>query len=183
MGAAMARPRKPAAEKRQSMVMIRFTADEMKQLKRLAHDAGVPYGRYVRETVLGRRPRSRPARTLVFQKLLYELQSIATNFQQLADATGDDGYMLWAKFVGGQVVEQLIGQDDMSDVIEGQLDALNRAGHQVNVIARKANAEQVIKAGERTAAVRAVTTALSPIRDALRAKTNKKKVLEFPAEQ
>jgi hypothetical protein len=177
----MPRPRKKASERRRHVVNLRMTDAEFDQLKQLARDAGVPYGRYIREAVLGRRPKARPAQQLIFQKLLYELQSIATKFGQLAGATGDALYTPWAKYVGGQLVEHLMGRDDLSDVIDGQLDALNTAGHQVNILARKANAEIGFKAAERSAAIRAVKNALDPIRLALQPK-NKKPVLEFPAE-
>ncbi len=175
----MPRPRKKPSDRRRHVINLRLTDAELAELKRMARDAGVPYGRYVRETVLGRRPKARPAQVLIFQKLLYELQSIATNFKQLAEATGDALYTPWARFVGGQLVEQLLGRDDLSDMIDGRLDAINVAGQQVNALARKANSEIAFKASERSGAFRILKTALEPIRLALQSGNRK---LDYPTE-
>lgn len=177
----MARPRKPDTEKKRHMVTLRFSDDELAQLRQLAKDAGVPPYTYVRETVLGRRPKAKPAQLLIYNKVLYELQSIATNCRQLADATGDALFREWARLVGGQFPDELLGQDDLSDTIDGQIDPLNQAGHQINILARKANQERPFKASERTAAFRALKRALDPIRQALRAK-KKREILHYPAE-
>lgn len=178
----MARPRKSASEKRIHIVPIRLTEGELQQLKKLAQDAGLPYGRYARETILGRRPKARPAQARLLHLFLNELVSITSNFGQLARATGDDGYVSWAKFVGGQLVEHVVGRDDIVEVIENQLDAINAAGHQVNALARKANSDQQFTQAERIAAFRALTAALDPIRTALQPKNNKKAILDYPEE-
>lgn len=178
----MARPRKAAAEKRRHVVNLRMTDAEFEEFKQLARDAGVTAGRYIRETVLGRRPKAKPAQLLIFQKVTYELQSIATNFKQLADATGDGLYMDWARYLGAQLIGALMGRDDLSDVIDAQMGDLNVAGQQVNALARKANSEIAFKAAERIAALRAVKHALEPVRLLLQPQNNKKAVLDYPAE-
>ena len=177
----MARPRKPDTEKKRHMVTLRFSDSELAQLRQLAKDAGVPPYTYVRETVLGRRPKAKPAQMLIYNKVLYELQSIATNCRQLADATGDALYKEWARLVGGQFPDELLGQADLSDTIDGQIASLNQAGQQINSLARKANQERPVKANERAAAFRALKRALEPIRQSLQAK-KKKQILHYPAE-
>lgn len=177
----MARPRKKPSERRRHVVNLRMTDAEFEEFKRLARDAGVTAGRYIRETVLGRRPKARPQQALIFQELLRQLQYIATNFRQLANATGDDRYVPWARYMGADFVGHLIGKDDISDLIEPQLGAINAAGQQVNTLAFKANSEQPVKATERTAAFAALRRALDPIRQALQSK-GRKPVLDYPAE-
>jgi hypothetical protein len=103
----------------------------------------------------------------VFEKLIYELQSIATNFRQLADATGNEGYIKWARYIGGQLVEKLIGRTDLTEVMEAQLEPLNGAGHAINGLARKANSGSDIEAEERAFAIQSIKLALKPLEDAL----------------
>ncbi|MCC6914145.1 MAG: hypothetical protein IT566_10625 [Rhodospirillaceae bacterium] len=177
----MARPLKKPSERRRHVVNLRMTDAEFEEFKRLARDAGVTAGRYIRETVLGRRPKARPQQLLVFQELVRQLQYIATNFRQLATATGDDRYAPWARYMGADFVGHILDKDDLSDVVEPQLDALNTAGQQVNTLARKANSEIAFKASERSAAFTSLKRALEPIRQALQNK-NKKPVLDYPAE-
>lgn len=126
----MARPLKKPSERRRHVVNLRMTDAEFDEFKRLARDAGVTAGRYIRETVLGRRPKARPQQLLVFQELVRQLQYIATNFRQLATATGDDRYAPWARYMGADFVGHILDKDDLSDVVEPQLDALNTAGQQ-----------------------------------------------------
>lgn len=178
----MPRPRKAQTEKRRHVINIRLTDAELADIKRMAEEAGFPYGRYIRETVLVRRPRARPVQTLILHKLFQELQSIATNCEQLTNATGNDSFISWAKFVAGQMVEHTYGREDLSDVIDGQLDALNTSGHLINALARKANSGVSYKPAEKTAAFRALKRALDPIRLALQPKNNKKAILEYPDE-
>lgn len=163
----MGRPRKAQKDKRRHVINVRLNDGELAELKKLAADAGMPYRRYARETVLGRKPKARPVRTLVFQKLLYELQHIATNFQQLAEVTGADTFTDWARYVGGQLVEHLIGRDDLADLVERQLDEINGAGQLVNTLARKANSGKDIDRDDRQEAFHAVKLALKPIVEAL----------------
>ena len=162
----MARPRKSPAAQRRHVVNIRLTDGELELLKQLAQDAGLPYGRYARETVLGRRPKSKPAKTLTFQKLLYELQSIATNFQQLADVTEDEAYTRWARYAGGQLVEQLLGRDDLTDLIDRQLAEINVAGQFVNAVARQANSGEDILPTLQQEAFDMVRQVLEPLHEA-----------------
>lgn len=162
----MARPRKSAAEQRRHVVNIRLTDAELAQLKTHAAAAGMPFGRYARETVLGKRPRARPAQLIIFQKLLYELQSAATNFQQLADVTGEEVYARWARFTGGQLVEQLLGRNDLAELIEAQIEPLNTAGHTVNRLAHMANSGHDVPGKLRDEAFEAMRTALEPLHEA-----------------
>jgi len=178
----MPRPRKSQSEKRRHVINIRLTDEELAEIKRMALEAGFPYGRYIRETVLVRRPRARPIQTLILHKLLQELQSVATNCEQLTNATGNDGFIEWAKYAAGQMVERVYGREDLSDVIDGQLDALNGAGHLINILARKANSGIAYKPAEKTAAFKALKKALDPIRLALQPNKNKKAILDYPDE-
>ena len=135
----MARPRKAPEDQRDRVLSVRLTADEYARVVAMAKDAGMLAGPYARATILDRRPRSKPAANLVFQKLLYELQSLATNFKQLADATGDDRHLKRARHVAGHLVEILIGRDDLSELMEQQLGSINEAGHLINRLAHRAN--------------------------------------------
>lgn len=180
----MARPKKAPQDKRTKVVNIRFTEFELEQLNGLAQDAGMPTRRYIRETLLGRRPRAKPANTLLFQKLLYELQSIATNFQQLADALDDDSYLEWARYTGGTLVEMLIGRDDLSPLIEEQMDEINAAGHAVNALARRANSGAEISRDDRLDTLRAARLALEPLHLATEKprKGKQREVVDMPAD-
>ena len=163
----MARPRKAPEDQRTRVLSVRLTAAEYARITDMARDAGMLAGPYARTTILGKRPRSKPAATLVFQKLLYELQSLATNFKQLADATGDKRYLKWARHVGGHLVEKLIGRDDLTELFEQQFDDINTAGHVVNNLARRANVGKPIDHEDRQFALRAVKLALEPLEQAV----------------
>lgn len=163
----MARPRKAAGERRSHILNIRLTAEELGVVRVAARRAGLTCGRYAREAVLGRKPRARPAQGTVLQKLLYELHSIATNFRQLADATGEGSYLEWARFVGGQMVEHLVGRDDLAAVVTQHLDAINAAGRAVNSLARAANRGRTVEAAERRSVYRLVREALEPLHRAM----------------
>lgn len=159
----MARPRKAASDQRTRVLSVRLTHEEYDRVTALAKDAGMLPGVYARTTILDKRPRSKPANTLLFQKLIYELQSISTNFKQLHDATGLDVFLKAARFVGGQLVEQLIGRDDLSDLIAQQLPAINKAGLAVNDLAYKANASIAFSPTERQQVLAMVQASLAPL--------------------
>ena len=162
----MARPRKAPEDQRTRVLSVRLTAEEYDRVVAMARDAGMLAGPYARTTILERRPRSKPAANLVFQKLLYELQSIATNFKQLADATGDERHLKWARHVGGHMVEILIGRDDLTELIEQQFEAVNAAGHLINQLAHSANAGKPVSGESWRAATSALNTALGPLEKA-----------------
>ncbi len=179
----MARPRKSPAEQRRHVVNIRLTDAELAQLKEHAAAAGMPFGRYARETVLGKRPRARPAQLIIFQKLLYELQSAATNFQQLADVTGEEVYARWARYTGGQLVEQLLGRNDLAELIEAQIEPLNMAGHTVNRLAHMANSGHDVPGELRDEAFEAMRAALEPLHEASVAPTTANKDAGTPPKE
>lgn len=164
----MARPRKRPEDQRRHVVNIRLTDAELAQLKQQAQAAGLPYGRFAREAVLGRRPRARPAKALLFESFVFALQKVATNFNQLAEATGDAAYTPWARYTGGQLVELIVGRDDLLDLMEQQLDPLNGAGHVVNGLARAANSGEAVSDEDRDAAFDLVRAALEPLDKAAR---------------
>ncbi|MAJ64712.1 MAG: hypothetical protein CL557_10550 [Alphaproteobacteria bacterium] len=163
----MARPKKAPEDQRNRVLSVRLTAEEYARVEDMARATGMLSGPYARATILGKRPRSKPVTNLVFEKLIYELQSIATNFRQLADATGNEGYIKWARYIGGQLVEKLIGRTDLTEVMEAQLEPLNGAGHAINGLARKANSGSDIEAEERAFAIQSIKLALKPLEDAL----------------
>lgn len=175
----MARPRKAPEDQRTRVLSVRLTTSEYARVKAMARDAGMLPGPYARTTILDKRPRSKPVANLVFQKLLYELQSIATNFRQLAEATGDERYLKWAKHVGGHLVEQLIGRNDLSDVIEQQLTPINAAGYTINSLAHQANTManvgKSISREVRQNALSSLKLALKPLEDALSVSTDKQR--------
>jgi hypothetical protein len=148
------------------VLSVRFTAEEYARVVAMAKDAGMLAGPYARATILDRRPRSKPAANLIFQKLLYELHSMATNFKQLADATGDERHLKRARFVGGHLVELLFGRDDLTELMEQQLTAINDAGHQINRLAHAANAGKKPDPDIQRAALRALKVALDPLEKA-----------------
>lgn len=167
----MARPRKALEDQRTRVLSVRLTASEYARIKTMARDAGMLPGPYARTTILDRRPRSKPLANLVFKKLIYELHSIATNCRQLADATGNQQYLKWAKHVGGRLVERLISRNDLSELMEQQLEPLNAAGHIINSLAHQANATvskgKAINRETQQNALRTLKFALQPLEDAL----------------
>lgn len=164
----MARPRKAPEDQRTRVLSVRLTDAEYARVVAMARDAGMLPGPYARTTILDKRPRSKPIANLVFQKLLYELQSIATNFKQLADATGDAQYLKWARHVAGHLVEILIGRDDLTDLMEQQIAPLNNAGQLVNALAHAANAGKGLDSGNCRHAVQEVKQAIRPLEEAAR---------------
>lgn len=159
----MARPRKAPEDQRTRVLSVRLTAAEYARVTAMAKDAGMLAGVYARQTILDKRPRSKPANTLLFQKLLYELQSISTNFKQLHDATGHGQFLKLAKYMGGHLPEQLIGRDDLADLVAECLPAINAAGHGVNKLAYKANAEIAFSADESNEVIAQLKAAIDPL--------------------
>lgn len=162
----MARPRKAPEDQRTRVLSVRLTADEYERVVAMAKNAGLLAGPYARATILDRRPRSKPAANLVFQKLLYELQSLATNFKQLADATGDERFLKRARHVAGHLVEVLIGRDDLSELMEQQLPPVNEAGHLINRLAHRANVDKPPDPETLRFALQSLKTALEPLEKA-----------------
>jgi hypothetical protein len=162
----MARPRKAPEEQRTRVLSVRLTAAEYDQVVAMARDAGMLPGPYARTTILDKRPRSKPMANLAFQRLVYELQSVSTNFKQLADATGDERYLKWARHVGGHLVEILIGRDDLADLMDQQTGPLNEAGQLVNALAYAANAGKAVSAENARHAIREIRAALRPLEEA-----------------
>lgn len=162
----MARPRKAPEDQRTRVLSVRLTAAEYDRVVSLARSAGMLPGPYARTTILDKRPRSKPMANLVFQKLVYELQSVSTNFKQLADATGEERYLKWARHVGGHIVEILIGRDDLTDLMEQQIAPLNAAGQLVNALAHAANAGTPVNVEKARHAVLEVQAALRPLEEA-----------------
>ena len=93
----MARPTLAPTRKRSEVLNLRLSPTEMYDLRRRAAEAGVTLADYARATLTGRRPKPKPVKDRVMAALLYELSSIATNFSQLEDATGEATYAQWAR--------------------------------------------------------------------------------------
>jgi len=161
------RPRLPEDQKRRRRVYARLTDAEFQRLKGMADAAAMPVSEYVRETVLNGRPKPRPRRSRTIEQAMTELQRIATNFQQLADATGDTAFGEWAEWVGSEVAEALLPREDLMDLIAAQLETINTAGQVVNALARRANSGDAVPAAEVDRACEAVETALQPLLEAL----------------
>lgn len=160
----MARPRKLTGAVRSKIVFVRLTPAEFLKLKQLAAAAGVPYGRYARACLVAhRRPRPIPHRTTVWRQFVRELTAIATNFRQLADATGDDTFAAWARYVGGEMLERTLDREDLTALVAERLDAINNAGHLVNAVARRANAGQALDPHHTADALTLLEDALKPL--------------------
>lgn len=159
----MARPRKPLEDQRTRVLSVRLTPVEYDRVVTMARNAGMLAGPYARTTILSRRPRSKPVVNLTFQRLLYELQSIATNFRQLADVTGNEHCLKWARYVGGHLVEMLIEHDDLSELSKQQLASINTAGHQINRLAHAVNAGGKLHHTDLRLAAMALKEALAPL--------------------
>ena len=144
----MARPPLDPQKRRSEYLRIRLTPSEMETLKAQAAEAGMPFTSYAREVLFGRKPKAKPARERIFNDLLYELTSIATNFTQLEAALEDENFGKWARYVGGELVERLMDRDDLIPLIEEMMERLNNAGHVVNALARSANVGKEIKDAE-----------------------------------
>lgn len=162
----MARPRKKLEDRRTRVLSVRLTSAEYARVDDMAKAAGMLSGPYARETILNKRPRSRPVNHILLTNLIYELGAIAKNFNQLADATGDELYIDWAKYVGGTLVSQVYGRDDLGELIETQIDEINAAGHMVNSLARTANGGGEIKTEDRRFTLNAIRAALASLDEA-----------------
>lgn len=126
----------------------------------------MPYTAYARAVLFGRKPKAKPARDRIFNDLLYELQSIATNLVQLEDVTGDENFKRWARYVGGEMVERLLDRQDLAPLIEETLEQLNGAGHVVNALARKANSGKELEKAEIKEVLDILQEVLSPLHQA-----------------
>jgi hypothetical protein len=164
----MPRPRKPPGEARDNIVTIRLNDDEFDSLKRAALAAGVTYGEYARATILGRRPKAVPVRDRVFNQLMYELGSIATNFRQLETATGGASYGEWAAYIGDQLASRLLDRNELIPLIEDSMAGLNHAGQLVNDLAKKANSGADLKKRDVDEATAALKEAVKPLHDAVK---------------
>ena len=163
----MARPRKKPEDRLRNPIPIRFTEAEYKELKQRAFAAGVTLTHYARETILGRRPKARPASRRTLDRALNELRSIATNFVQLETATGDESFGQWARYVGGELIERIFDKPALLPVIESSLDGLNEAGQVVNQLAHQANAGVPLEQNLTGKAIEAVREATAPIHEAI----------------
>ncbi|CCQ74240.1 hypothetical protein [Magnetospira sp. QH-2] len=162
----MARPPLSPDQRRSEYLRIRLTPSEMHELKRLAMQAGLPYTAYAREVLFGRRPKAKPERERIFNDLLYELTSIATNFAQLEAALEDENFGKWARYVGGDMVERLMDREDLIPLISETMERLNAAGHVVNALARSANSGKEIKDEEIKETLDILQSVLEPLHEA-----------------
>jgi Mobilization protein NikA len=164
----MARPRKNPADVRKNIFTIRLNDREFDLVKRAALDAGLPYGEYARETLLGRKPKALPKRDKVFHALFYELQSIATNFGQLEDATGDENFGKWKQYVGEDLAGKVLDRDELVPLIEDNLERINGVGQMVNSLARKANVGSELKKEDIDETLNTLQKVLEPLHEAAR---------------
>lgn len=162
----MARPPLKPEQRRSEYLRIRLTPSEMRGLKERAAEAELPFTSYAREVLFGRKPKAKPARDRVFNDLLYELTSIATNFSQLEAALEDETFGQWARYVGGEMVERLMDRDDLFPLIEETMERLNAVGHGVNVLARSANSGKEIKDAEVKETIGILQEVLEPLHKA-----------------
>lgn len=164
----MARPRKNPADVRKNIFTIRLNDREFDLVKRAALDAGLPYGEYARETLLGRKPKAVPMRDKIFNALFYELQSIATNFTQLEAATKDENFGKWALYVGEDLAGKVLDRDELVPLIEDNLERINAAGQMVNSLARKANSGSELKRDDIDETLNTLQKVLEPLHEAAR---------------
>jgi len=162
----MARPPLDPQKRRSEYLRIRLTPSEMETLKSQAAEAGMPFTSFAREVLFGRKPKAKPARDRIFNDLLYELTSIATNFTQLEAALEDENFGKWARYVGGELVERLMDRDDLIPLIEEMMEQLNNAGHVVNALARSANVGKEIKDAEVKETIGILQEVLEPLHKA-----------------
>ncbi|WP_420419647.1 plasmid mobilization protein [Pacificispira sp.] len=162
----MARPPLDPQKRRSEYLRIRLTPSEMETLKAQAAEAGMPFTSFAREVLFGRKPKAKPARDRVFNDLLYELTSIATNFSQLEAALEDETFGQWARYVGGEMIERLMDRDDLIPLIEETMERLNAAGQVVNALARSANSGKEIKDAEVKETIGILQEVLEPLHKA-----------------
>lgn len=163
----MSRPSLDPKRRRSEILNIRLSPTEMYDLKRAAAEAGVTPSEYARATLTGRRPKPKPMKERVMTALLYELSSIATNLSQLQDATGDETFGQWARYVGGELVERVTDRHELAPLIEEHLETVNGIGHVVNAIARRANMGKELDPAEVEETLSALGRVLKPIHKAV----------------
>lgn len=146
---------------------LRLTDEEFAELRRRAEVSSRAQDTYARERVLGRRPRARPIRNFLQHKLIYELQSILTNFRQLADATDDERYDLWADHVKELLVGHVAMRSELALAMDGQIVHINLAGQVLNALARRANSGIEIDPAHRKDTLKGMRRALAPLSEAI----------------
>ena len=166
----MARPPLDPDRKRVRKVEARVTEAEFEDLARKAAEAGVPLSAYVRETLLGRRPKARPLTERALQALVYELASLGANFTQLHERTGEVTYADWARYVAGDLPERCARYRDRAPMFVAHIEAINAAGQQLNRLARLANIGKPVDGAEMDRVLEALKDALAPIHNAVREK-------------
>jgi len=154
---------KPPRAQRAVQLHVRFTASELADIRRRAEAAGVPYARYVRETCLGRRPRSKPQPVLLLQTFLRETAAIASNLRQIDAQFPLKVYGRAAAYVGGELPKAVYRRPDALPIIEAQLDAINGAGVLINGIARRANMDKRPTGEDVAMAMDGLRTAFGPL--------------------
>jgi hypothetical protein len=154
---------RPKAVKLHNDITTRMTKREVAALQAQAKAAGIPQDRYAHELALGRRPKAKPAKTIIHQKLVYELQSIHTNFCQLADATKDKRYATWAEYVETMLVTHILRRPDLAELAAAEIPNVNLAGQVLNSLARRANSGFDLDPVARKETLQAVKTTLAPI--------------------
>ena len=154
---------RPKAAKLHNDITTRMTKAEVAALQAQAKAAGIPQDRYAHEVALGRRPKARPAKTIAHQKLVYELQSIHTNFRQLYDATNDKRYATWAEYVETMLVTHILRRHDLAELAAAEIPTVKLAGQVLNSLARRANSGHDLDPVVRKETLQAVKTALAPI--------------------
>lgn len=142
---------------------VRFSALELAGVRRRAEAAGVPYARYVRETCLGRRPRSKPQPVLLLQTFLRETAAIASNLRQIDAQFPLKVYGRAAAYVGGELPKAVYRRPEALPIIEAQLDAINGAGVLINGIARRANMDKRPTGADVAMAMDGLRTAFGPL--------------------
>lgn len=169
----MARPSLDPQRRRSETLNLRLSPTEMYDLRRAAAEAGVTLAEYVRAALMGRRPKPRPLKDRVMTALLYELSSIATNLSQLQDATGDETFAKWARYVGGDLVERVTDRHELAPLIEDHLEAINGVGHMVNAMARRANMGKELDAGDIEETLSVLGRVLEPVHKAVKRPSGK----------
>lgn len=168
----MARPFLSPDDRRSEYLRVRFTPAEMEALRQAAVEAGLTLTDYARASLLDRRPRAKPKPDRVTRQMVYELQSIATNFRQLEAVTGDGAYGQWAHYVGGELLDRLLDRPDLAHLMEAHVVAINEVGLIVNDVARRANLEKLPDTADRDTLFAAVQRVTQPLHDAVRGGTD-----------
>ena len=163
----MARPPLDPDRKRVRKVDTRFTESEFEEVSRKAAAAGVTVSTYLRETVLGRRPKARPLADRALQELAYELTSLGANFTQLYERTDEETYAQWARYVGGELVERCARHPERAPLFADHIERINAVGHGLNRLARLANLGKPVDPGEMDAVLKDLKAALDPIHKAV----------------